>query len=92
MTISLDAAFSFIAYCGACRFVGDACYTRIVTLGRNYGWAVAMAVKEIKDGKRRLTVTITDDLYRRLGREAYERNVTVNELMARIAEEAVRKK
>lgn len=51
-----------------------------------------MAVKEIKDGKRRLTVTITDDLYRRLGREAYERNVTVNELMARIAEEAVRKK
>lgn len=50
-----------------------------------------MAVKEISNGKKRVTVRVDVDVYRALSRKAVETDETVNELMARLVTDFVRK-
>lgn len=51
-----------------------------------------MAVRETQNGKKRVTVRVSEEVYRALGREAVRTDETVNELMARLAAEHVGKK
>lgn len=51
-----------------------------------------MAVKEERNGTKRVTVVMRTQTYREIGRRAVELDETVNKYLARLAEEAVRKK
>lgn len=51
-----------------------------------------MAVRETQNGKKRVTVRVSEEVYRALCREAVRTEETVNELMARLAAEHVGKK
>lgn len=51
-----------------------------------------MAVKEIVNGKVRLTVRVTEDVYDLLRQHAAWENLSVNELIAQLAADYVEKK
>ena len=51
-----------------------------------------MAVKEIQNGKVRLTVRVTSDVYDLLRQYAAWENLSVNELISQLATDYVRQK